>query len=354
MSMPVKRMHTVARLAAISAVVTTAWMSMTAVRAVTIDWVTVGDPGNAPDPAGLGAVGYTYRIAKHEVTIQQYTDFLNAVAATDPHELYHASMALNLNIAGIARSGTSGSYTYSVIDNGGSSGNRPITYVSWFDAARFANWLHNGGGAGGTETGAYTLVGGQTRGTAPARNPGATSFLPTENEWYKAAFYSPVKNGPGSPGSYAYATQSDVAPGNTIGGAAGQANYYAGTFAVTQSPSHSSVQNYLTDVGAFSASGSYYGTFDQSGNVYEWNDRSGAAEPSRGIRGGSWASTAINVSYATHGMGGPEAEFEFIGFRLASPVAAVPEPSTWVMGAGGLTWAAWGARRRRHSAGRSA
>jgi len=161
---------------------------------VTIDWVTVGDPGNAADTTGYGAVAESFRIGKYEVTIQQYTAFLNAVAASDPYSLYSTNMAGDLNIAGISRSGTSGGYSYSVINNGGLSGNRPITFVSWFDAARFANWMQNGQGSGSTETGAYTLVGGQTSGTAPAKNPGATFYIPTENEWYKAAFYSPVLN----------------------------------------------------------------------------------------------------------------------------------------------------------------
>ena len=50
------------------------------------------------------------------------------------------NMATRANIAGIARSGSSGSYAYSVIG----SPNQPIAYVSWGDAARFANWLTNG------------------------------------------------------------------------------------------------------------------------------------------------------------------------------------------------------------------
>ena len=66
------------------------------------------------------------------------------MAKTDAYGLYNTSMGTNLNIAGISRSGSPGSYAYSVMTNGGSSANRPITFVSWFDAARFANWMHNG------------------------------------------------------------------------------------------------------------------------------------------------------------------------------------------------------------------
>lgn len=62
--------------------------------------------------------------------------------------------------------------------------------------------MHNGQGSGGTETGADTLVSGLTNGFVPARNPGAQFYIPTEDEWYKAAYYSPVKVGAGSPGYY--------------------------------------------------------------------------------------------------------------------------------------------------------
>jgi hypothetical protein len=129
--------------------------------AVTIDTVPVGDVGNANDSGNLyGGVAYGYSIGKYEVTVGQYTAFLNAVAATDTYGLYNPSMATDLNIAGIARPGTSGSYSYSVIG----SPNHPATYVSWGDAARFSNWLNNGQpmgaqNAGTTEDGAYTLNG---------------------------------------------------------------------------------------------------------------------------------------------------------------------------------------------------
>jgi formylglycine-generating enzyme len=132
---------------------------------ITMDVVQVGNAGNAADPAtGYGSVAYNYAIGKYDVTIGQYTSFLNAVAATDTYGLYQPAMGTDLNVAGIARSGSVGSYTYSVMNNAGSSANRPITYVSWFDAARFANWMANGQttgaqGATTTENGAYTLNG---------------------------------------------------------------------------------------------------------------------------------------------------------------------------------------------------
>jgi hypothetical protein len=91
------------------------------------DLVTVGNAGNAADTTTYGGVAYEYQIGKYDVTIGQYTEFLNAVAATDTYSLYNTSMATDLNVAGISRTGSSGSYTYSVINNGGDSSNRPIT-----------------------------------------------------------------------------------------------------------------------------------------------------------------------------------------------------------------------------------
>ena len=338
----------------------------TPAHAVTIDWVTVGDPGNANDGTGYGAVAYSYQIGKYDVTIQQYKDFLNAVAATDTYGLYNTQMASDLNIAGISRAGSSGSYTYHVIGPSGttytgasSPGNRPITYVDWFNAARFANWLSNGRPTGPqgpttTENGAYDISF-WILGIAPAvnatnPNTGAAPLyrLPTENEWYKAAYYSPTLNS-GSGGYYTYATQSNSAPGNVVGSGANQANYFNGVYSVTQSGDYDSNQNYLTDVGAFTTSASFYGTFDQSGNVFQWNDLDGSAGSSRGLRGGGWdIRDAVGLSSSSRGTSAPSGEGSLGGFRLASPVA-VPEPSTWVMGLAGIACAGWGAYRRRRA-----
>jgi sulfatase modifying factor 1 len=320
---------------------------------IVIDWVTVGNPGNANDTvgSGYGAVAEEFRIGKYEVTIAQYTDFLNAVAKTDTYSLYNTSMGSSLNIAGISRSGTSGNFSYSVIGPSGSTpagasspGNRPITFVSWFDAARFANWMHNGQGSGSTETGAYTLNG-ATIGDAVAKNSGALYWLPTENEWYKAAYYSPVLNS-GSGGYYAYATQSNTAPGNTIGSGTNQANYNNGVFSVTQAATSSSSQNYLTDVGAFTNSASFYGTFDQSGNVYEWNDLNGTPGDRRGWRGGNWNNNASFMPSSYRQTSVPSLEVSNLGFRLA----AVPEPSTYAMALAGLACGGYLVRRRRKRA----
>jgi formylglycine-generating enzyme required for sulfatase activity len=327
---------------------------MTGAQAITIDTVIVGNPGNAPDlytGSLYGAVNYTYAIGKYEVNLNQYTAFLNAVAATDTYSLYNPSMATYLNIAGISRSGSNGTDTYSVIG----SGLRPVTFVSWFDAARFANWMANGQPTGAqnsttTEDGAYALNG-ATSGifTKNAINPNTgappTWWIPSEDEWYKAAYYDQSLNS-GTGGYWLYPTQSEIIPGNTIGAAANQANYmyYNGSnyiYSVTQNASYSSSQNYLTDGGAFSNSGSFYGTFDQGGNVWEWNDAV-IFGSDRGLRGGSWYDDDVILQSSSRFNFAPTFENNGVGFRVAS----VPEPSTAVlMLLGGGAY--WLVRRRK-------
>ena len=164
--------------------------------AANIETVPVGNPGNTNDSTGYGGVGYIYQIGKYEVTNAQYCEFLNAKAATDTYGLYNTSMSSYPDSAcgGINRSGSSGSYTYAV-----KSGyeNMPVTWVGWYDAIRFVNWLQNGQGSGSTETGTYTITGGgYNSGTVAIPNAQTRAarthshwVLPSENEWYKAAYY---------------------------------------------------------------------------------------------------------------------------------------------------------------------
>ena len=320
---------------------------------ITIDWVTVGDPGNAADTTGApnpaGAVAASFQIMKFEFTNAQYKDFLNSVAATDTYRLYNANMGSNAR-GGITRSGASGSYTYAVKSN---MGDKPVNYVSWFDAARVANWLQNGQGSGSTETGAYTLSG-AISGTAPAVNPGASYLLPTEDQWYKAAYY---KGGSTNAGYWDYATQSDTAPtavtaGSTGIGSAGSTGNFANYGSVAVWNSRTNMTTVGTDGGA-----SAYGAFDMSGNMNEWNDLTGAAGVSRGFRGGDYLDLASMLSSSGRNTNAPQDEFVFVGFRLASPVP-VPEPSTHAVALTGLACGGWQMFRRRrrlcHVVGRQA
>ncbi len=289
---------------------------------VTFNWLEVGDAGNAADPTnpdsipGLGSVSTVYKIAATEVTLDQYVSFLNAVAQSDPTGLFNANMSLNGNIAGINRSGSPGAYTYSVIG----SGNRPVTYVSWNDAARFTNWLHNGQGNGSTESGVYDM----SLGT-PVRSGSANFWLPSENEWYKAAYYDPSASGPVDD-YWLYATRTDFlnGPDNTIGSAPNNANIRDDdtNYAVTDSAVYDTDQNYLTDVGSFSGAASYYGTFDQAGNVFEWTE--GLVASDRVFRGGSWNLTESNTRSTFRVDQAQSYEAGILGFRLAT----IPEPTS--------------------------
>ena len=264
-----------------------------ALAVVNIAWVPVGNAGNAADPStGYGSVGYAYNIGKYEVTNSQYCEFLNAKGGSNSYGIYNYGMATY----GITQSGGSGGYTYSV-----TSGleNRPVACVSWYDAARFTNWLGNGQGSGSMETGAYTLSGNTGIITV---NVGATVYIPSEDEWYKAAYYN------GSTSTYSLYPNGQ----NTITTA--DANYGP------------SVRN-ATDVGSYGTDPSSYGTFDQGGNVWEWNDA--VIDSSlRGLRGGSWGSylgSYLASSYRVNYV--PSYEFDFIGFRVAS----VPEPTSVIL-----------------------
>jgi formylglycine-generating enzyme len=320
----------------LAAVLTTAFSLTANVHAqlVAIETVTVGDAGNVADTTSYGAVADVFAIGKYEVTIGQYTTFLNTVAAVTSDSyivnLWNPAMTTDLNIAGIARggAGTLGDpYSYSVIG----SGNRPISYVSWFDAARFANWVNNGATNGAsTEIGAYTLSG-ATSGIF-LKNPGATWYLPSEDQWYKAAYY---KGGGTNAGYWVYPTQSDATPGNVIGGSANQANFNNGVYSVTQTNTYSSSQNYLAEAGVFSNSASAYGTYDQGGNLVEWSDAVIGSD--RGVQGGGWAYSFGNLNSAAPRYSEvPSNDAQFIGFR----VVTVPEPSTYalVLVAGGALY----------------
>lgn len=306
---------------AIGLALAAAFLSLGPVHAVVIDYVPVGNPGNPNHNTGYGAVAYEYQIGKYEVTNAQYAEFLNAVAQTDTYGLYNSSMGGDPR-GGIAQSGVPGSYSYAVKPN---MGNKPVNYVSWYDAARFANWLHNSQPTGlqttlTTEGGAYTLTGNTG---LIIKESTATVWLPTENEWYKAAYYDPTAAGIGN--YWRYPTRSDSIPtiatadanGNISNPGLNVANYLSGA-------DWNSRDGNVTTVGS-AGSSSYYGTFDQGGNVREWNDS--IIDSSRVVRGGAFfdLEALLRVPFR---LVGPSRGDSVVGFRVAS----VPEPSETVLG----------------------
>ena len=287
-----------------------------AASAVTIDWTFVGNPNNACETQSegcFGAVGTAYYIGTAEVTNSQYAEFLNAKAAADPLALY--SEGMGTEFGGITRTGSSGAYSYSAIAG---RANMPVNFVSFYDTLRFANWLNNGQGSGDTETGAYTLIGGTatpSNGTTVTRNAGATTFLTSEDEWYKAAYHNAL--GLAATDYFDYPAGSNAQ--TTCSGPPGPNHANCGA----------AVED-LTVAGNYFGSDSPHGTFDQGGNVAEWNEAI-IGGSSRGVRGGSFLDDPFELSaLARNAFREPGDEDSIVGFRVA------PEPGTGLLRMTGL------------------
>jgi formylglycine-generating enzyme len=301
-----------------------------------LEMVPVGNPNNTNDTTGYGKVDYNYNIGKYEVTAGQYTEFLNAVAGTsDPYGLYKSVMA------------SKGDVGSQIIKSGGvymaTLPNQPVNYISWGDAARFANWMSNGQPRTGvenlstTEDGSYFLNGktSQMDLMTITRNANSTWVIPTENEWYKAAYYDPNKGGLNTGGYWLYPTKNSSAPSNILSSTGtNNANFFdhfgTGNWSYTIGDSP-----WTTNVGSFANSKSAYGTLDQGGNVWEWNETA-YDTLSRGMRGGAYYgdvfSTWLSSSYRYNYNPACNTNASF-GFRLA----IVPEPSTLaLLGMGGI------------------
>jgi formylglycine-generating enzyme required for sulfatase activity len=278
-------------------------LATSASAAINIQTSFVGDAGNDTDTTSYGGVSYGYHIGTYEVTNSQYVAFLNAKGSTDSNNLYNTIMSSR----GISRANSSGSYSYSVNND---LGDKPVDFVSFWDAARFSNWLTNGQGSGDTENGVYDL----TNETAIGNNTvtrNATAWnangvaIASEDEWYKAAYY---KGGSTTAGYWDFPNESDSITTD-------DANY---GFSVGT----------VTDVGAYSGDASHYGTFDQGGNVWEWNDAI-LFTSDRGLRGGSFNSFDASFLQSSDRFNtNPSSEFDTIGFRVSS-LAPIPEPSAY-------------------------
>ena len=285
-----------------------------------VELVEVGQAGNVADAGGRGAVAYAFRIGRYEVTAAQWVEFLNQKAHNEADgALWNNDMDSMLSGPGprceIRREGEAGSYRYTVDP---AHANRPVTHVSFLDACRFCNWLHNGQGDGDTETGAYTLSGYRgTDGRRIRRNSGARFFVPTEDEWYKAAYYDPGK--PGGAGYWRYPTRSDDKPGNDPA-----TRNAANTF--QDGADHGGTGT--TSVGHYRQAIGPHGTFDQAGNVFEWTD--GLVTPFlRTLRGGAWNSDDAGIHLPIENpVYSSVSDVIDIGFRIAAATSDSDIPAT--------------------------
>lgn len=294
-----------------------------------IEWVTVGDPGNAADAAsGRGSVAGVFQISKHEVTVAQYAAFLSAVAANDPRGLWHGGQKID-------RGGKPGAFTY-----GARKGHErePVMNVTFLDCMRFANWLHHvqfdpaatapakspADAARLTETGAYALAAG---GGLAARQPDARAWIPNEDEWYKAAYHQPHAAGGPASHYWRFATRSDKTPalGKPGDTAANLANFLADT---TGQANGGVLRGWgdVMPVGSFPGAASHYGTLDQAGNAWEWVETT-VFDSQRVIRGGSMCATYEKLLPRVRSNASPTRRYPDTGFRVARAVPPEAPPA---------------------------
>ena len=276
----------------------------------TVDFVRISQTNNTADTTGYGAVPYNYRVGTYEISQLQITK------------------ATQIGMANVSA--------------GAWSNNQPAADITWYEAAAFVNFLNTNSG----KTAAYALTFSNSQwnmalwsseqawtagGTNLYRNKDAFYFLPSENEWYKAAYYNPAGSN-----YFVYPTSNTSSvPGAVASGTSAGTAVYARA---------ASVPATVDSAGGLSP----YGTMGQGGNVWEWNESAFAGSNSsssenRGIRGGSWFNSETALRSVYRGFKDPSFEINYYGFRVAS----VPEPSTYALLLMTAAGALWMTRRRR-------
>jgi len=301
------------------------------------EMITVGDSNNEADPlTGLGSVLEPFQIGKHDVTQLQWSNFLNAVHVVegnlqDPRHLFSQEMfegehSTMQQISGIVKQRIQHEYDLEIYEEkvtlifpkgwgtlyGHYYGSLPITGISIDDCKRYINWLHHGQPffnelneqtLAVTETGAYDF----TNGKHGELMPNARYFIPTLNQWYKAAYHQAGKNNATS--YWNYPTQGNCLPTQTPGAklmsALNDSSCIITGANFASNRGHSKYQEYYLDawyhlrdsfsneefiaqananiaqpnsndyilttpVGAFKNSPGPYGTYDMGGNVRQW------------------------------------------------------------------------------------
>ena len=271
----------------------------------TMDFVTIGNPGNAADTrwslGPVGSVAYTYNLGKYEVS-RDMIDKANAAGSLGITYSAHSSTA-----------------------------NKPATAISWYEAAKFVNWLNtNQGfqaaykfdGSGNFQLWSAGDVGYDANNLF--RNSLAKYVITSRDEWYKGAYGN--LNGTWN----IYPTGSNGAPSHVANGTSANTAVY-GQFVPAD----------ITSAGGLSP----WGTMGQGGNAWEWMETAydginNTAGEAREQRGGYWYYTGINgfsgdLAANNRFSSNPSGNHNADGFRVAS----VPEPSAlslFAVGLGGL------------------
>ena len=303
-----------------------------------IDFVHITDAGNAPWPGngssgdraiGRGSVAYNYHIGRMEVTTAQWVEFFNAAFDRPADDRIPWLIPPNFWGAVPTTPNTPGGLRWTVPAG---NENRPVGDISWRMAAVYTNWLHNNKQTNREAflDGAYdvstfgTPVGQAGFSDQFTHHPAARYWIPTWDEWLKAAHYDPNRFGPGEGGWWVYSTSSDEPPVGAPPGI-GDANFgWRASDFPGQSP-------FLVPLGAYPDVQSPWGLLDTAGGTSEWTEE--IVETSTGFRtrvyeGSRWGSSpgfviGDTVMWPT-GDDFPNVPILNYGLRIASNV---PTPS---------------------------
>lgn len=302
-----------------------------------IDWVTVGAVGNQPwqgngtpgDRAvGRGGVAYEYKIGRFEVTTAQWAEFFSAAYDRDPGQWLPYLQPPSTWGASAAAPNTPGGRRWQALPG---FENYAVGNISWRMAAMYCNWLHNGKSTersaflnGAYDVGTFGYVGNIFT-DQREHNPGARYWIPTWDEWLKAAHFDPNRHGPGQGGWWQYSTTSDTAPISNpppllVPGSNGQCN--AGGWTI------GGVSQFAVPLGAYGVT-SPWGLYDTAGGTAEWTEGTfeGPGVPPNRMLDGSWwidgPTGADVINFESQDQFPSYSAFD-AGFRLAS---SVPSPS---------------------------
>lgn len=239
------------------------------------DFVTIGAPNNPAYQggdkgrlAGRGSVSYEYRISRTEITSAQYMEFLNTFLARWSDDFYGVQY---VSYSGFSTA-IGGSQAFVLNEHLTDPANVPVHGISWRAAAMYCNWLHNDKQPtlAAVSSGAYDI---STFGWTdefsftdqPTHSPGAKYWIPTLDEWLKAAHFDPNGYGPGQPRWWNYSNTSDTAP---VSGLPGVGETSAG---LERGPDYPDWPEYIP-LRSYPQTRSPWGLLDLSGGAAEWTE----------------------------------------------------------------------------------